>query len=210
MAVGLSLIAAACSTVNPYTQEKQTSKAVKGASIGAALGAVAGLLTRGDKLDNALIGAGVGAIAGGGTGYYMDVQEAKLRQKLEGTGVSVSRNGNNVTLNMPGSITFASSSADLNQQFFGVLDSVAVVLKEYDKSVIEVAGHTDSTGSAQLNQSLSQRRATTVANYLSSRSVDSKRFIVVGDASNHPVASNATPAGRAQNRRVELTIVPNG
>ncbi len=210
IAVTLGLFATACSTVNPYTQEKQTSKAVKGAAIGAAVGAVAGLLTKGDKLDNALIGAGVGAIAGGGTGYYMDVQEAKLRQKLEGTGVSVTRNGNNITLNMPGSITFASNSADLNQQFFGVLDSVAVVLKEYDKTVVEVAGHTDNTGGKQLNQGLSERRASTVSNYLSSRGTDSKRFIVVGAADSHPIASNATPQGRQQNRRVELTIVPNG
>src|SRR5688572_8516944 len=144
--------ASACTTVNPYTRETQTSKAVKGAGIGAAAGAVAGLLTKGDKLDNALIGAGIGAIAGGGVGYYMDVQEAKLRQQLQGTGVSVTRTGKNITLNMPGNITFASNSADLNQNFFAVLDSVGLVLKEYDKTVVEVAGHTDSTGTKQLNQ----------------------------------------------------------
>jgi outer membrane protein OmpA-like peptidoglycan-associated protein len=208
--VTLCVVAAVgCTTVNPYTQEKQTSKVAKGAAIGAAAGAVAGLLTKGDKLDNALIGAGIGAIAGGGVGYYMDVQEAKLRQKLEGTGVSVTRDGNNITLNMPGNVTFASSSADLNQQFFATLDSVALVLKEYDKTVIEVAGHTDNTGSKQLNQGLSERRASTVANYLESRGTNGKRFITVGAADTHPIASNATPAGRQQNRRVELTIVPN-
>jgi outer membrane protein OmpA-like peptidoglycan-associated protein len=198
-----------CTTVNPYTQEKQTSKVTKGAAIGAAVGAAAGLLTKGDKLQNALIGAGVGAIAGGGVGYYMDVQEAKLRQRLEGTGVSVTRNGNEITLNMPGNITFRSNSADLNQQFFGTLDSVALVLKEYDKTAVEVAGHTDNTGSKQLNQGLSQRRASTVANYLEGRGINGKRFIVVGAADKHPIASNATAAGRQQNRRVELTIVPN-
>ncbi|HEX2586111.1 MAG TPA: OmpA family protein [Steroidobacteraceae bacterium] len=199
----------ACSTVNPYTQEQQTSKAAKGAGIGAAVGAVAGLLTHGDKLQNALIGAGIGSIAGGGAGYYMDVQEAKLRQRLQGTGVSVTRNGNDITLNLPGNITFESNSADLNQQFFAVLDSVALVLKEYDKTVVEVAGHTDNTGSVQLNQGLSERRASTVANYLSGRGLNSKRFIIVGDGAAHPVASNATAQGRQQNRRVELTIVPN-
>jgi outer membrane protein OmpA-like peptidoglycan-associated protein len=203
-------LATACTTVNPYTQEKQTSKATKGAAIGAAAGAAVGLLTRGDKLQNALIGAGIGAIAGGGAGYYMDVQEAKLRQKLEGTGVSVHREGNNITLNMPGNITFASNSADLNSQFFPVLDSVGLVLKEYNKTVVEVAGHTDNTGTKQLNRSLSERRAQTVANYLSSRGTDSKRFIIVGAADDHPVASNSTAEGRQQNRRVELTIVPNG
>src|SRR5687767_15940720 len=91
--VVVACLTAGCTTVNPYTRETQTSKAVKGAGVGAAVGAVAGLLTKGDKLENALIGAGVGALAGGGVGYYMDVQEAKLRQKLEGTGVSVTRVG---------------------------------------------------------------------------------------------------------------------
>jgi outer membrane protein OmpA-like peptidoglycan-associated protein len=205
----LAVVASAC-TVNPYTQEKQAGKAATGAAIGAAVGAAAGLLTKGDKLDNALIGAGIGAIAGGGVGYYMDVQEAKLRQQLQGTGVSVTRNGKNVTLNMPGNVTFRTNSADLNQQFFAVLDSVALVLKEYDKTVVEVAGHTDSTGSRQLNQELSERRASTVANYLTSRGINSKRFIVVGAAFDHPVATNATEEGKALNRRVELTIVPNG
>src|SRR5947207_7913815 len=203
------VIVAGCTTVNPYTDEKQTSKAAKGAGIGAAVGAVAGLLTGGDKLQNALIGAGIGSIAGGGAGYYMDVQEAKLRQRLQGTGVSVARNGDQITLNLPGNITFDSNSADLNQQFFAVLDSVAIVLKEYDKTVVEIAGHTDNTGSAQLNQGLSERRASTVANYLSGRGLNEKRFIIVGAGSTHPIASNATAQGRQQNRRVEMTIVPN-
>lgn len=197
-----------CSTVNPYTQEKQTSKAVKGAGIGAAAGAVAGLLTKGDKLQNALIGAGVGALAGGGVGYYMDVQEAKLRQRLEGTGVSVTRIGNNITLNMPSSITFALNSSDLNAQFFNALNGVAMVLKEYDKTLIEVAGHTDSSGSAQYNQSLSERRAQAVASYLASQGVKQERLMTVGAGETRPIASNDTEQGRAANRRVELTIVP--
>jgi outer membrane protein OmpA-like peptidoglycan-associated protein len=197
-----------CSTVNPYTQEKQTSKAVKGAGIGAAAGAVAGLLTKGDKLQNALIGAGVGALAGGGVGYYMDVQEAKLRQRLEGTGVSVTRIGDNITLNMPSSITFALNSSDLNAQFFNALNGVAMVLKEYDKTLIEVAGHTDSSGSAQYNQSLSERRAQAVAGYLASQGVKQERLMTVGAGETRPIASNDTEQGRATNRRVELTIVP--
>ena len=120
---------AGCETVNPYTQETQTSKAAKGAGIGAAAGAVVGLLTKGDKLQNALIGAGVGALAGGGVGYYMDVQEKKLRDRMAGTGVTVTRMGDNITLNMPSNITFALNSADLNQQFFNALDGVSMVLK---------------------------------------------------------------------------------
>jgi outer membrane protein OmpA-like peptidoglycan-associated protein len=199
---------AACSTVNPYTREQQTSKAAKGAGIGAAAGAVVGLLTKGDKLQNALIGAGVGALAGGGVGYYMDVQEAKLRQRLEGTGVSVTRMGDNITLNLPSSITFALNSADLNGQFYNALDGVSMVLKEYDKTVVEVAGHTDSSGSDQYNQALSERRAQSVAGYLSSHGVKTQRLITIGAGEGHPVASNDTEAGRAANRRVELTIVP--
>ena len=199
---------AACTTVNPYTREEQTSKAAKGAGIGAAAGAVVGLLTKGDKLQNALIGAGVGALAGGGVGYYMDVQEAKLRQRLEGTGVTVTRMGDNITLNMPSNITFALNSSDLNAQFFNALDGVSMVLKEYDKTVIEVAGHTDSSGSDQYNQSLSERRAQAVSGYLSSHGVKTQRLIPIGAGEGHPVASNDTEQGRAANRRVELTIVP--
>jgi outer membrane protein OmpA-like peptidoglycan-associated protein len=199
---------AGCETVNPYTRETQTSKAAKGAGIGAAAGAVVGLLTKGDKLQNALIGAGVGALAGGGVGYYMDVQEAKLRQRLEGTGVSVTRMGDNITLNMPSNITFALNSSDLNGQFFNALDGVSMVLKEYDKTVIEVAGHTDSSGSDQYNQALSERRAQAVAGYLSSHGVKTQRLITIGAGEGHPVASNDSEQGRASNRRVELTIVP--
>jgi outer membrane protein OmpA-like peptidoglycan-associated protein len=207
--VAAALIAvAACETVNPYTRETQTSKAAKGAGIGAAAGAVVGLLTKGDKLQNALIGAGVGALAGGGVGYYMDVQEAKLRQRLEGTGVSVTRMGDNITLNMPSNITFALNSSDLNAQFFNALDGVSMVLKEYDKTVIEVAGHTDSSGSDQYNQALSERRAQAVAGYLSSHGVKTQRLITIGAGEGHPVASNDTEQGRSANRRVELTIVP--
>ena len=199
---------AGCETVNPYTQETQTSKAAKGAGIGAAAGAVVGLLTKGDKLQNALIGAGVGALAGGGVGYYMDVQEKKLRDRMAGTGVTVTRMGDNITLNMPSNITFALNSADLNQQFFNALDGVSMVLKEYDKIVIEVAGHTDSSGSDQYNQALSERRAQAVAGYLGSHGVKTQRLITIGAGEAHPVASNDTEQGRSQNRRVELTIVP--
>ena len=207
--VAAALIAvAACETVNPYTNETQTSKAAKGAGIGAAAGAVVGLLTKGDKLQNALIGAGVGALAGGGVGYYMDVQEKKLRDRLAGTGVSVTRMGDNITLNMPSNITFALNSADLNAQFFNALDGVSMVLKEYDKTVVEVAGHTDSSGSDQYNQALSERRAQAVAGYLSSHGVKTQRLITIGAGEAHPMASNDTEQGRSANRRVELTIVP--
>ena len=143
----------------PLYGERQVSKTTKGAGIGAAVGAVAGILTGDDSRERrkrALIGAGVGALAGGAVGNYMDRQEAKLRQQLQGTGVSVTRNGNNITLNMPGNITFKTDSADLRPDFFDVLNSVSMVLKEYDKTILEVAGHTDSTGSDQSQPALSR------------------------------------------------------
>ena len=211
VSVTLSIGLFACSTINPYTGEKQTSKAVKGAGVGAAAGAVVGLIS-GDngreRRKRALIGAGIGALAGGAVGYYMDVQEAKLREKLAGTGVGVIRDGDNIILNMPSNVTFAVDSADVNSSFYKVLDSVTLVVNEYDKTLIEVMGHTDSTGSDQYNQTLSERRAKSVADYFDSRDVIAERLATYGYGENHPVANNDTESGRSQNRRVEIALVP--
>ncbi len=206
-----AVVVTGCETLDPYTREEQTSSATKGALIGAAAGAVAGLVSGDDAVErrqHALIGAGVGALAGGSIGYYMDRQEAKLRAELEGTGVSVTRMGDNITLNMPSNITFATNSSDLSPQFFDVLGSVSKVLDEFDKTVVEVAGHTDSTGTDSYNQALSERRAGSVASYLSSRGIMEQRMITVGMGEGRPVADNSTTQGRAQNRRVEITMVP--
>jgi len=187
--------------------EKENTR--KGAGYGAAAGAVIGLLTGGnDKFEAAMIGAAAGALAGGAVGYYMDKQEAKLREQMAGTGVDVVRNGDNITLDVPGGVTFAFNSAELNSQFYPVLDKVSATLAEYNKTIIEVAGHTDSVGSDQYNQQLSERRANSVAAYLSSHGVDRSRMVTIGAGEAHPVATNDTDAGRAQNRRVEITIVP--
>jgi outer membrane protein OmpA-like peptidoglycan-associated protein len=197
--------------MDPYTGESETSKATKGALIGAAAGAVVGLASGDDAVDRrqrALIGAGVGALAGGSVGYYMDRQEAKLRAELEGTGVSVTRIGDNITLNMPGNITFATNSADLNASFLEVLGGVTKVLKEFDQTVVEVAGHTDSTGTDEYNQGLSQRRSESVSQYFTSRNISSQRLITVGMGETRPVADNGTANGRQANRRVEITMVP--
>lgn len=202
---------AGCYTTDPYSGERRVSKTAKGAGIGAAVGAVTGILTGDDSRERrkrALIGAGVGALSGGAVGQYMDRQEAKLRAQLEGTGVSVTRVGNNITLNMPGNVTFKTDSADLRPDFFPVLNSVSLVLKEYDKTLLEVAGHTDSTGSEQYNQALSERRAQTVAQYLQSQGINSQRLMIVGAGESHPIAPNDTPEGRQANRRVELTLEP--
>jgi outer membrane protein OmpA-like peptidoglycan-associated protein len=206
-----AFVFAGCETLDPYTGESKTSAATKGAIIGAVSGAVVGLASGDDSVERrqrALIGAGVGALAGGAIGYYMDRQEAKLRAELQGTGVGVYREGDNITLLMPGNITFATNSTDLSPQFFDVLTSVSKVLTEFDKTVVEVAGHTDSTGSDVYNQTLSERRAASVARYLETQGISSQRMIEIGLGENMPVADNSTEQGRAQNRRVELTLVP--
>jgi len=200
----------ACTTVNPYTEEKQTSKLVIGAGIGAASGALIGYLTTSGKRrrKNAVIGAGVGALAGGSIGYYMDVQEAKLREELRGTGVSVTRNGNDIILNMPGNITFKTGSSNINSKFYGVLDSVAKVLDKYKKTYIDIKGHTDSVGGHSFNQKLSEERASSVADYLASKNVMPERILKVGYGEDYPIASNSTPEGRTKNRRVTVEISP--
>jgi outer membrane protein OmpA-like peptidoglycan-associated protein len=196
-----------CQTTNPYTGEQQTSKATMGAGIGAVGGAIAGALISG-KRKAVLLGAGLGALAGGLAGNYMDQQEAKLRAQLEGTGVSVTRVGDQIILNMPGNITFATNSADISSGFYPVLDSVALVVNEFEKTYVDVVGHTDSTGSAEYNQQLSVRRAQSVAGYLQSQKVLPERLLIRGMGQQSPIASNDTPEGRALNRRVEIILTP--
>jgi outer membrane protein OmpA-like peptidoglycan-associated protein len=201
----------ACTTLDPYTRDEQASRAPRCAIIAAVSGAVVGLVTGDSSMERkkrALVGAGLGAIAGGAVGAYQDRQEARLRAQLDGTGVSVTRIGDNITLNMPGNITFATNSADLNAAFFSVLDSVGLVVNEFNQTVIEVAGHTDSTGTDEYNQRLSERRAASVSAYLISRQVIRDRIIQIGLGESRPVADNTTESGRQQNRRVELTLVP--
>lgn len=195
-------------TTNPYTREQQPSKAATGAAVGAAAGAAVGALSGGKRGKRALMGAGAGAVAGAGVGYYMDVQEAKLRQQLEGTGVSVSRTGDQIVLNMPGQITFATNRSEINPSFFDVLNSVALVLKEYDQTMVEVMGHTDSTGSEDYNWRLSEQRAASVSQYLMAQGLASSRIQSSGLGESYPIASNSTPEGRQLNRRVELTLSP--
>lgn len=209
---GLAILLAGCQTLDPYTGEENTSNTARNAWIGAAAGAVVGLISGDDAVERrqyAMIGAGIGALAGGAVGQYQDRQEAALRAELQGTGVSVNRMGDNITLNMPGNITFATDSADLNSQFFEVLGSVTKVLKEFDQTVVEVAGHTDSTGSEDYNQRLSERRAQSVVDYFKSRKILEARLITVGMGELRPVADNSTADGRQLNRRVEITLVPH-
>ncbi|KGQ20277.1 Cell envelope biogenesis protein OmpA [Lysobacter dokdonensis DS-58] len=212
VATGLALAASGCATYTGQTNAPDDpNRTQRGALIGAAIGVAAGLLTGDDAVErrqHALVGAGVGALAGGAVGAYQDKQEAELRRNMAGTGVDVVRQGDNITLNMPSGITFDFNSSTLKPEFGGVLDKVSQTLTQYNQTVVEIAGHTDSVGTDQYNQALSERRANTVAGYLGSHGVLQQRMIVVGAGETRPIASNDTDSGRAQNRRVEITLVP--
>jgi outer membrane protein OmpA-like peptidoglycan-associated protein len=206
MSLALVLGIGGCTT-NPYTGEEQASKAGMGAGIGAVAGGLIGAATGGNR-NAILLGMGIGAISGGGVGYYMDKQEDKLRAQLQSTGVSVTRNGDNIILNMPGNITFATNSSNISADFYPVLDSVALVINEYEKTYIDINGHTDSTGAESYNQTLSEARADSVAHYLESQKVVAARIITRGMGESQPIATNDTPEGRALNRRVEIILTP--
>lgn len=208
------LALSACSTFDPYTGEEKATNTAKGAGIGAGVAAVVAYIANKDEDDigkrnrRILKAATGGAAIGGGIGYYMDSQEAELRKQLRGSGVSVERDGNNINLIMPGNITFSSSKANIEQNFYSVLNSVVLVLKEFDKTLIVVAGHTDSSGSEALNQALSVQRAQSVSNYLSSAGILNDRIEAIGFGETQPVANNNTKAGKELNRRVEITLLP--
>lgn len=207
-----ALSLSACTSINPFTGNTQLSNTTGGAVVGAGGGAIAGAIvgaaTGNDPRVGALIGAGIGGLTGAAIGSYMDQQEAELRTQLQGTGVSVTRVGNQIILNMPSNITFAIDKATIQPQFNETLVSVGLVLKKFNKTVVDVYGHTDSSGSDAYNQDLSQRRAVAVATVLANQGVDQRRFFIEGRGETDPIASNATESGRAQNRRVEIQLSP--
>ncbi|WP_416138645.1 OmpA family protein [Halomonas sp. HK25] len=200
-----------CATTDPYSGQTQRSTTGTGAAIGAAVGAAAGALS-GDgstsRRDRALIGAAVGAAAGAGVGAYMDRQEEELRQSTRGTGIEVDRRGDDIVLNMPSSVTFGFDSSELTMSARNALNDVAQILTQYTDTRVNIAGHTDSTGNADYNQRLSERRAEAVGNYLGQSGVSRNRLNMTGYGQTQPVASNASEEGRAQNRRVEITLSP--
>ena len=204
MALGL---AAACTTTDQYGNVTRNNTGT-GILAGAAAGALLGTLAGGDDRRNALIGAGVGALAGGGVGNYMDRQENAFRERLRGSGVTVRRVGNDLYLVMPGDVTFATNSAQIDQRFGPVLNDVADVLMTYPATYVDVIGHADSVGDASYNQTLSERRASSVAAELIARGVMRDRLYVAGMGESQPIASNDTDSGRAANRRVEIKIAP--
>ncbi|RUO43260.1 OmpA family protein [Idiomarina aquatica] len=195
-----SFVVAGCANMN-NTQ--------KGAAIGAVAGALIGKGTGDHDKSRYLWGAAVGALAGSAIGNYMDKQEQEFRDELSGSGVQVIREGDNIRLQMPGNITFATDSASISQNFYPVLNDVARVLTKYEKTTMMVEGHTDSTGSAEYNQQLSLNRAMAVRNYLVGNGVDQRRLTTYGYGESQPIADNNTASGREQNRRVELKIIPN-
>jgi outer membrane protein OmpA-like peptidoglycan-associated protein len=211
--IASALILNGCTTFDAYTGEEKTSSTAKGAGIGATSALLLSYISNRNKSSSErkkrmLRDAGIGAIVGGGIGYYMDTQEARLRKQLRGTGVSVKRDGNNINLIMPSNITFALDGRNLNSKFYPVLNSVSLVINEFNKTTVMVSGHTDSTGSNAYNQRLSEDRARSVADYLVNKKVVPARLDVAGFGEKYPIATNKTKQGRSLNRRVEITLLP--
>lgn len=205
----LALAATAACTTDPATGERRLSRAGIGAAGGAAAGALLGTIVGGrHSRTEAIVGAGIGAIAGTAAGGYMDRQEAKLRAQTAGTGVSVRREGDDLYLQMPAGITFATNEYQLRPEVLPTLDRVAATLAEYRSTFVDVYGHTDSTGSDAVNQPLSENRARAVADYLAGHGVEPARIAIRGLGATMPIASNDTPEGRQANRRVEIKLVP--
>ena len=212
LAIAASLLLSSCATYTGQTNAPDDpNRTQRGALIGAAVGAVAGLLSGGDATERrqrAMVGAGVGAVAGGAVGVYQDRQEADLRRRTAGTGIEVTREGDVIKLNLPDGVTFDFGKANLKPQFYSALDQVAASMSEYNQTIVEISGHTDSVGSDEANQRLSEQRAGSVSNYLAGKGLMRERFEVVGMGERYPVASNDSDSGRAVNRRVEIRVVP--
>lgn len=212
LAAALTVFTSGCATYTGQTSDpNDPNRTQRGALIGAAIGAAAGLLSGDDAVERrqrAMVGAGIGALAGGGIGAYQDRQEAELRRETAGTGIDVTRDGDVIKLNLPDGVTFDFAKYDLKPQFYPALNTIASTLKEYNQTMVEVSGHTDSIGSDAANQLLSERRANAVSSYLMGQGVVRERFEVVGMGERYPVASNDTDAGRALNRRVEIRLLP--
>jgi len=203
----------ACTTTDPYTGEVVRNNTGTGAVIGAIGGGLLGYLSNTSDSEqgrkNALLGAGIGGLAGTGVGAYMDRQQADLRRELADSGVSVTRDGDNLILNMPSDVTFASNSESLQPQFYDTLDAVGRVLGAYPSTLLDIVGHADSDGADDYNLALSERRARSVADYLVRNArLNPDRVALAGRGERDPIASNATAAGKAQNRRVEIVIRP--
>lgn len=212
LAVSATALLGGCATYTGQTDAPDDPNRTRtGALIGAGIGAAVGLLSGSDATERrqrAMVGAGVGGLAGGSIGAYQDRQEAELRRQTAGTGIDVVREGDVIKLNLPDGVTFDFGKADLKPQFYPALNNVARTLADYNQTIVEVTGHTDSIGSEAVNQRLSEQRAASVSNYLIGQGLVRERFEVVGMGKRYPVASNDTETGRALNRRVEVRVIP--
>ena len=212
LAATLAAFTSGCATYTGQTNDpNDPNRTRNGALIGAAIGAAAGLLSGGNAVERrqrAMVGVGVGALAGGAVGAYQDRQEAELRRATAGTGVDVTRDGDVIKLNLPDGVTFDFAKYDIKPQFYPALNTIANTLREYNQTIVEVSGHTDSIGSDAANQTLSERRANSVSGYLTSQGLQRERFEVVGMGERYPIASNDTAQGQALNRRVEIRLLP--
>ncbi len=197
-----------CSTVDPYTGDRKTSQATQRGAIGAITGAVLGAVVSGGSRNGAVKGAAAGALIGAGVGHYMDQQESELRARLAETGVGIEREANNIRLIMPSNITFDVDRYDIKSDFYRTLEDVALVLREYNKTFINVYGHTDATGGAEYNQVLSEKRANAVADFLSANGINNNRLATYGYGEQYPLVTNDSIEGRATNRRVEIELQP--
>jgi len=200
LAAAGTLIVAGCQNVS--------NRQLQGAGAGAVIGAGVGVLAGGDDTRNAAIGAVVGAIAGAAVGTYMDRQEEELRRQTAGTGIEVERQGDQIALTMPSDVTFPVNSASIQPSFYAPLNEVASTLVNYPSTAVDIVGHASSDGPADYNQDLSERRADAVEGYLLTRGMQDVRVLSYGRGEDNPVADNATEAGRAANRRVEIILTP--
>jgi outer membrane protein OmpA-like peptidoglycan-associated protein len=203
----VSLLGVSACVTDPNTGERKVSRTAIGGVGGAGLGYLLGGLIGGKTAR--IVGAGIGAAAGGYVGYRMDQQIKELKESTEGSGIDVTEtpDGESILVNLP-DVTFAVNSTTITPSFQASLDQVAASLTKYPNSLIDVMGHTDSTGSDAYNLDLSKRRAESVANYLAMRGVSRARVATMGYGEQYPRADNSTPEGRALNRRVEIRITP--
>jgi len=204
----LSLVTVTACVTDPNTGERKVSRTAIGGVGGAGLGYLLGGLIGGKTAR--IVGAGIGGVAGGVVGYKMDQQIKELKESTAGSGIDVTEtpDGQSILVNLPNGVTFAVDSTTITPTFQGTLDQVATSLTKYPDSLIDVMGHTDSTGADAYNLDLSKRRAEAVGNYLTLRGVTRARIATIGYGEQYPVADNATEQGRSLNRRVEIRITP--
>jgi outer membrane protein OmpA-like peptidoglycan-associated protein len=208
MAIGAASLALSACATDPATGERISRNTARGAAVGAIAGAGAGVLAGGNDTRNAAIGAAVGAIAGAAVGGYMDRQEAELRRRTAETQIEVARNGDQIELRMPADVTFAVNQSNIQSAFYPSLNEVARTLTDFPSTAVDIIGHADSDGSDSYNQQLSERRAASVRDYLSTQGVQTVRMVASGRGESDPLVPNTTAANKAQNRRVQILLTP--